>query len=393
MKYLLGILLIFSSVHSCAGFFDRIQNFFLGRSYQVVQSYHQQNYDTSLQDLCQLMDHDPYNPQYNYNLGNVLYRQKKYDQAQQAFLRAAHHEKSPLPLQEQAFFNTGNCHYQLQQWQKAIDAYRQVLKINPENQPAQHNLQLALYKLKEEEMQDQSKQEDQQSQQDQQKKDQSSQDSKNCDGKGQGDQQGQQNQNEQSKSGHNPQRTPSQDSQSDQEQKKDQQQQGNNADQDDNVDGDGQDQGTEKSDQKDTEQTKQNRSSMQEGLDDQITQQDIADKNNQSLQDLAEKVENAGKNDQQEKMNEKQNFDQTHLQDDAVSGDDKKDMRGMYKKPELKNALQQQYENKASDDERLTDYHASVMKTLEELEEKIQKHVIKNKVAIQGAGQNGKKGW
>ena len=62
------------------------------------------------------------------------------------------------------------------------------------------------------------------------------------------------------------------------------------------------------------------------------------------------------------------------------------------KKPELKNTLQDQYESKASQDDRLSDYHASVMKSLEDLEEKVQKHIIKNKVA-QGSGQNGKKGW
>jgi hypothetical protein len=65
----------------------------------------------------------------------------------------------------------------------------------------------------------------------------------------------------------------------------------------------------------------------------------------------------------------------------------------LFKQPSLQNEMQDQYESKTFEDERLNEYHASLIKTLEELEKKIQKHVIKNKVAMQGAGQNGKKGW
>jgi hypothetical protein len=90
-------------------------------------------------------------------------------------------------------------------------------------------------------------------------------------------------------------------------------------------------------------------------------------------------------------------IDNSSYEDQKQQKDEEKqegyEMIGKKQDDQLQDSLQNLYEKQASDDERLSDYHAQVMKTLEELEEKIQKHSIKSKVAAQSSRNHGKKGW
>lgn len=356
---------------------------FLSKNWQAVQAYKQQDYEQSLTDIHALMDQDPYNAEYNYNVGTVLYKQKKYNDAQQAFLRAINHGSKTSKLTEQAFFNCGNCYYQLKSWQNAIDAYQNVLKMNETNQQAEHNLQLALYMLKNEQLKKQ--QEDQSHNQDQ--KDQ--QKNQQCD---------------------NPNQQQSSDSDKDQSQ----QNQSDGA-------SDSNDQGNDgmQSDQKGSGKNKQKQQGVENGQSEQKQyekgsaknqkQQSEQGDNNDDQKGLEEDQDQLEKNGNQKV---EQNRSQDGMQGSADHDDQSSDQEGFgqeedafdqqngtkkgmggYKKFELKNQLQEKYESKAYQDKRLNEYDASVIKTLEDLEEKIQKHVIKSKVAMQGPGQNGKKSW
>ncbi len=104
---------------SCsAGYADWLQEIFLGRSYQAKTAYQKQDYDTALADLELCMDSDPYNPECNYNVGTVLYKQQKYSDAQEAFLRVIEDQHVVDQLKKQAYFNLGNCYYQQKLWQQ-----------------------------------------------------------------------------------------------------------------------------------------------------------------------------------------------------------------------------------------------------------------------------------
>lgn len=376
-----------------------IQNLFYGKKYEAVQAYKKQDYDQSLAGFHDLMNQDPYNPEYNYNVGNLLYRQKKYSDAKQSFNRAIEHARKSSRLAEQAYFNVGNSCFQLEQWQDAIDAYEHVLQIDEDNESAQHNLQLALYKLKEQQMKDQ-QQDKNQNKKEQSKdkeknkdKDQSS----NCKDKSQENQSGgDSDDGDQDSQG-----------QSKQDQGQSQKKSGsqNSGQQEDKNDGAGNDR-DEQSQEKSTEKGEQQ---SQESDDEQGAESGSEQSNMNEFEKEGSDSKKSSKNQLQDSGTEKENpddvaqkFDKTQgagedtqaWQEEANKNDDvKKDLPGAHRKPELKNQLQDQYEAKAWQDERLNDYHASVMKTLEDLEEKIQKHIIKNKVAMQGPGQNGKKGW
>lgn len=348
----------------------------LGTQYFAAQAYKKQDYDQALIEYHNLMNTDPYNPLYNYNVGIVLYRQRKYEDAKQAFLRTFEHVEKESKIVERVNFNLGNSCFQLKQWQQAIDAYQQVLKINESNEQAQHNLQLALYKLKEQELKKQSEKNQQQNKQQEKQAHQT----KSKEEKSTREKNKLQDELEEKNS-----------SSSDQQKFLDELQKNQKLHEQKNMQ-DGQQQAQNQEDQQqaeeqfgDEKQASSQQLSGEEKLDcHQLSDNSLHDGggNQQSLEDIAKKVEHAQDTDAYEQK----------IKEEQGAGDDKKEMGG-YKTQELKNQLQEQYEGKASQDNRLTDYHASVMKTLEELEKEIQKYVIKNKVAMQGANQHGKKGW
>lgn len=365
-----------------------LQNILLGQQYEATQAYKQQDYDLALIKFHDLMNNDPYNSEYNYNVGDILYKQQKYSDAKKAFLRAIDHARKTSKLAEQAYFNMGNSCYQLEEWHQAVDAYEQALKINEKNEQSRHNLQLALYKLQEQQSKDKSKQnqpkDNKQSDQSQNKKEnQSTKDTnqsenKSSDGQLQGTNQENIKNNQQKKSSEQSEKDQKNMQKSDASEEKQSDLQGaddnqKNQDRSEN----------EKEDQTKTSDDQAHEKDMERKQSSKNQLQDIGDEK-QNYDDMTKKIDNTT---QQANQGE-----QAAHQDMAHADNDKKEMGG-YKKPELKNQLQDQYESKACDDERLTDYHASVMKTLEDFEEEIQKRVIKNKVAMQGPGQNGKKGW
>ncbi len=102
------------------------------------------------------------NAQAQYNLGNSIYLQERYDEAVQHYESAAQQSTDPL-LKAQAYHNLGNTHYRAQSLDKSIEAYRNSLKLNPGDIDTKKNLTMALQQLR---------QQQQQQQQDQQKGDQ-----------------------------------------------------------------------------------------------------------------------------------------------------------------------------------------------------------------------------
>ena len=139
-----------------------------------------------------------------YNAANAYNRQAQLDatitQAQQALKTA-----DPA-LATQAWYNLGNAYFDAQQWPDAIAAYQETLRLNPDDQDAKHNLELALQKLKEQQQEQEQEQQDQeeQEQQDEEKE------------QKEGDQEGEQEQNQGSEEGATP--TPASESEGSEEQ-------------------------------------------------------------------------------------------------------------------------------------------------------------------------------
>lgn len=106
----------------------------------------------------------------HYNLGNSLYKIKKYDEAIAEYQKA---QKNTNNKDEKAasYYNEGNAHLQNGDGEKAINAYKNALKFDPDNEAILKNLQIAKKKQKQKDNK-QNQQNQQQNQQNNQNKNQ-----------------------------------------------------------------------------------------------------------------------------------------------------------------------------------------------------------------------------
>jgi tetratricopeptide (TPR) repeat protein len=82
-----------------------------------------------------------------FNLGNSLYQQGKYSESEQLFTRVSA-EATDLKLKEKALYNVGNARFRQENYQGAVNAYTGALKIDPQDEDARYNLELAKKLLK-----------------------------------------------------------------------------------------------------------------------------------------------------------------------------------------------------------------------------------------------------
>ncbi len=119
----------------------------------------------------------PNDPKLHYNMGTVAYKNNLYDEAIASFSEALKSED--LSLQEKAYYNRGNTHFQkglesqqatpqatVEQWQQALESYDGALQLSPEDTSAIENRQFVAQKLEELQKQMEEQQQDQNDQQD-----------------------------------------------------------------------------------------------------------------------------------------------------------------------------------------------------------------------------------
>ena len=112
----------------------------------------------------------------NYNMANTLYRQENYDQALK-HLERLEEVAADSPAAADFYYNLGNVAMAKEEYQKAVDAYKQSLLRNPGDVEAKENYIYAKAKLKEQQDQQQNDQNNQnQNNQDQNNQDQNNQD-------------------------------------------------------------------------------------------------------------------------------------------------------------------------------------------------------------------------
>jgi len=144
-------------------------------------------YDRALEAYNKAREAAPEAAEPLYNSANVYYRQESYQEAGALLQQALGYAQDELA--QFAHYNLGNVLFQQEQWDAAVEAYKEALRRNPDDQDAKYNLELALQHIQDQQQQDQQQdrqnQDQQQSQQNQngqdQKQDQSSPDQQNRD--------------------------------------------------------------------------------------------------------------------------------------------------------------------------------------------------------------------
>jgi len=104
----------------------------------------------------------------NFNLGDALYKQEKFDEAATKFDGLTNHVESNKELAK-AYHNLGNSFLKSQKIEQSIEAYKNSLRYYPDDQETKYNLSYAKDLLKKQQQQEQDQEQNQDQKQDKNK--------------------------------------------------------------------------------------------------------------------------------------------------------------------------------------------------------------------------------
>ena len=116
----------------------------------------------------------------SFNLGDALYKQKKYADAAQRFTDISSSSANPS-IAANAYHNLGNSLMETKKYQESIDAYKKSLLNNPKDDQTRYNLAYAQEMLKKQQQKDKQNKKDQNKNQQNKDQDKQNQDKNNPD--------------------------------------------------------------------------------------------------------------------------------------------------------------------------------------------------------------------
>ncbi|MGM9759996.1 MAG: tetratricopeptide repeat protein [Parabacteroides sp.] len=128
--------------------------------------YQEEKYTESEIAYRKSLEVNPRSIEGTYNLGNALYKQKKFPEAAEQYqLLAGQGEKmvqTPEGKQRlsQVYHNMGNIFMNGKDYAKSVEAYKQSLRLNPKDDETRYNLALAQKLLQDQQNQDENQQND-----------------------------------------------------------------------------------------------------------------------------------------------------------------------------------------------------------------------------------------
>ncbi len=164
-------------------------------------------YQSAIEDYRKVQVKNPDAPEVLYNLGTALYKTDAFQESARDLDTVAAQKELDPQLKAQALYNYGNAQYRLGNFEKAIDAYKKVLALDPKDQDAKYNLEFLQKqkgkfdkknqdKKKDEQKKDEQKKDQQKNQQQQQQNQGQGQQDQQNQGQGQQDKQDEQQQNQ-----------------------------------------------------------------------------------------------------------------------------------------------------------------------------------------------------
>lgn len=109
--------------------------------------FQKEKYQEALKKYTEAQLSLPESLELHYNIGNVLYKEGRYDEAAGEYAQSIFSDRKDLKAY--SYFNRGNAQFMQNDFQGAVDSYIESLKINPQDKDAKNNLELALQKLQE----------------------------------------------------------------------------------------------------------------------------------------------------------------------------------------------------------------------------------------------------
>lgn len=122
-----------------------------------VREYKAENFQEAELNFRKALEANPQSEKALYNLANALYKQGRYDEAAN-ILKGLVHMDLPENKKADVYHNLGNASIGDQKIQEGIDAYKNVLRLRPDDNDARQNLAIAQKLLQEQEQQQQQQQ-------------------------------------------------------------------------------------------------------------------------------------------------------------------------------------------------------------------------------------------
>ena len=134
------------------------------------KDYRKQNYTAAEVNYRRGLEKNKNGYEAHYNLGDALFKQDKYADAQTEFETAAKmlDKEADKKRYAKAMHNLGNCAFAQQQYGQAVSAYQESLRANPSDNDTRYNLVKAMQLLQQQQQQQQQQQNQNQQQEQQQ---------------------------------------------------------------------------------------------------------------------------------------------------------------------------------------------------------------------------------
>lgn len=142
MKNLLVVLLSMVSASVCAQQTQALQLIKKGN-----EQYRKNEMNKAVADYKKALDADPANETALFNLANAYFRQHRQVDAAQTYLSIIK-KSSNKQLLSKAYYNQGVILSKQNNLEQSINAYKNALRLNPDDKEARENLQKALLELK-----------------------------------------------------------------------------------------------------------------------------------------------------------------------------------------------------------------------------------------------------
>lgn len=130
------------------------------------RNYKQKKYDQSQSDYQKALGKSPDNPNAHYNLGNAHFRKNAFDDAVKSY-DAGLERTQDKTMQQKELYNKGVALIRQQKLDESIDAWKNALKLSPDDIDTRENLQKALLEKKKQEKQKQKEEKQDQKKQEQ----------------------------------------------------------------------------------------------------------------------------------------------------------------------------------------------------------------------------------
>ena len=130
------------------------------------------NYAKAEQLYKQAYEAEPELEEADFYKGDALYKQGDLEAAKEVFEQTARNANN-TSIKQKAFYNLGNTHLKREEFNEAMEAYKEALKLNPSDENARTNFEYARQKLIQQQQEPQENQDKNEEQEQQQNQDQS----------------------------------------------------------------------------------------------------------------------------------------------------------------------------------------------------------------------------